>query len=51
MVTILIYGGKKTIMRDKVEGNILQVAGISGVEETHLSHDRRKMTNGNKQNL
>ena len=38
-------------MRDKVEGNILQVAGISGVEETHLSHDRRKMTNGNKQNL
>ena len=42
MVIIPIYGVTKTAMTDKVEEKLLQVAGISGVEDTHLYLDKGK---------
>ena len=36
MVTISIYRVTKTIMIDKIEEDLLQVVGKSGVEETHV---------------
>ena len=40
MTIILIYGATKTTIIDKVEEKLLQVVGILGVEETHLSLDK-----------
>ena len=40
MTIIPIYGATKTTIIDKVEEKLLQVVGILGVEETHLSLDK-----------
>ena len=37
MAIIPNYGATKTVTIDKVEEQLLQLAGISGVKETHLS--------------
>ena len=42
MAIIPIYEVTKTAMIDKVEGKILQVAGVLGVEKTYLSLDKGK---------
>ena len=34
------YSVTKTVMTDKVEGKLLKVAGISSVENTHLSQNK-----------
>ena len=34
------YSVTNTVMTDKVEGKLLKVAGISGVEDTHLSQNK-----------
>ena len=42
MAIILIYGVTKIAMIEKVHEKLRQVAGISGVEETHLTRDKGK---------
>ena len=42
MAIIPIYGVTKTAMIDKVQDKLRQVAGISGIEETHLTIDKGK---------
>ena len=42
MAIIPIYGVTKAAMRDKVQEKLRQVAGISGIEETHLTMDKGK---------
>ena len=42
MAIISIYGVTKIAMIDKVHEKLRQVAGISGVEETHLTLDKEK---------
>ena len=42
MLIIPIYRVIKAAMINKVEGKLLQVEDISGVDETHLSFDKGK---------
>ena len=42
MAIIPIYGVTKIAMTDKVQEKLRQVAGISGIEETHLTLDKGK---------
>ena len=42
MAIIPIYRVTKIAMTDKVQEKLRQVAGISGVEETHLTLDKGK---------
>ena len=42
MAIISIYGVTKVTMTDKVQEKPRQVAGISGVEEIHLTLDKGK---------
>ena len=42
MAIIPIYGVTKIAITDKVQDKLRQVAGISGIEETHLTLDKGK---------
>ena len=42
MAIIPIYGVTKISMTEKVQEKVRQVAGISGIEETHLTLDKGK---------
>ena len=42
MAIIPIHGVTKIVMKEKVEEKLLKVAGISRLEETHMTEQKRK---------
>ena len=43
MVIVLIYGMSEIAIQEKAEEKILQITGISNIEDTHLSDEKRKL--------